>query len=72
MLISIHDVPAYERHLLYCSRLDAPRRPRRRRSRAQVPAIHRALAMFGESLDDQSLKPSPAAIQAALPTAGVA
>ena len=35
MLISIHDVPRYERHLLFCSKLD-PRKPRRRRRRARM------------------------------------
>ena len=30
MFISIHDVPAHERHLLFCSRLDHARHRRRR------------------------------------------
>jgi len=39
MLISIHDVPRYERHLLFCSKLD-PRKPRRRRRHARIePAL---------------------------------
>jgi hypothetical protein len=29
MLLSIHDVPRYERHLLFCSNLDHGRRPHR-------------------------------------------
>jgi hypothetical protein len=29
MLLSIHDVLPYERHLLFCSQLDHDRRPRR-------------------------------------------
>ncbi len=29
MMLSIHDVPTYERHLLFCSTLDQGRRPRR-------------------------------------------
>jgi len=33
MLISIHDVPRDERHLLFCSRLNHNRRPRRHRRR---------------------------------------
>ena len=29
LLVSIHDVPLYERHLLFCSKLDHGRRPHR-------------------------------------------
>jgi hypothetical protein len=44
MVISIQDVPPYERHLLFCSELDHARRPRRHRRPAHnAPAIDRPL-----------------------------
>ncbi len=44
MLLSIHDVPAYERHLLFCSNLGQAR-PRRRRPRHRGRAMNRPLAV---------------------------
>jgi hypothetical protein len=46
MLLSIHDVLPYERHLLFCSQLDYGRRPRRHCHRDHhVRAINRSLTV---------------------------
>ncbi len=57
MLISIHDGPRYERHLLFCSRLSgrAGRRPVKHRS--EVPALNRSLAVVGECVSKLDLVP---------------
>jgi hypothetical protein len=54
MLLSIHDVPRYERHLLFCTRL-RPRQARRRRHPRTLPAINRSLAIVGECVTAQDL-----------------
>ena len=58
MLISIHDVPAYERHLLFCSNRGKPRHARWR-PRNEVPAINRSLAVCNEAVAPGGLVPLP-------------
>jgi hypothetical protein len=58
MFVSIHDVPSYERHLLFCSDLNA-RPKRRKRRRSDVPAINRTLAIHGEVVSQKTLLPAP-------------
>ena len=51
MIVSLKDVPRYERHLLFCTAL-APtyRRPRQRRSLTHVAAINRSLRIHGDGV----------------------
>ena len=62
MLISIHDVPRYERHLLFCSALsnDRPRK-RRPRRRSDIRAINRSLATCNEAVREADFRPVVAA-----------
>ena len=59
MIISIHDVPTYERHLLNISGLGQPRRRRPAVDpiRREVQAINRSLSIHDESVAAHGLLP---------------
>ncbi len=59
MIISMHDVPAYERHLLFCSNLR--KTSSRRRHRSDLPAINRSLAVCNEAVAAGELSVLPIA-----------
>jgi len=70
MLISIHDVPRYERHLLFCSKLD-PRKPRRRAPTA-VPSGHNQAESEALAVESTAMIRVAAGFNAAGMTLGVA
>ena len=66
MIISIHDVPTYERHLLNISGLGQPRRrrPAVDPMRREVQAINRSLSIHDESVAAHGLLPYPLGVAA--------
>ncbi len=60
MLISLHDVPCYERHLLFCSNL-SHKPNHRRRTRSDLPEINRSLAVCNEAVAPGGLSVLPTA-----------
>jgi hypothetical protein len=61
MIVALSDIPTYERHLLFCSRLDGRRRRRthHRRRDPQVPPMNRSLAVHGECVSTHSIAVRP-------------
>ncbi len=71
MVISIRDVPAYERHLLFCTNFGRCRRRQHHRHR-KIHAINRSLAVCGEAVAPGGLIPVPVTHPNAGQLAGVA
>ena len=73
MLIALRDVPNYERHLLFCSRLSPRRRSRngdRRRPKSMIS--ERSTKSNAQTVDDLSVIPLAAGFDAAGTTVCVA
>lgn len=55
MLISIHDVPREEKHLLFCTTLgNGPAARRRARRRHHLQAVERVISLTGKSFGELS------------------
>jgi hypothetical protein len=69
MFISIHDVPPYERHLLFCS---DPALRREQLEQEDPAAINRALVIHGEVVDRRTMTQLPLSLDGSRSAVGVA
>ncbi len=69
MFISIHDVPPYERHLLFCS---DPALRREQLEQEDPATVNRALVIHGEAVDRRPMTQLPVSLDGSRSAVGVA